>query len=141
MLIFALRSPQQLSGEEKQYYEREADKHNGMNPLDKEGEEDDDDEAKRHMVADPYAHMHAPHPDMHMHPGMPPPMHAGMQHPQHDPRHHGYAPYPTHHMYGQPYAHYDYSQHHPRHQQGRSSGYSQGYPPPTRHPYDSSMPM
>lgn len=31
----------QLSAEEKQYYEREADKHNGMNPVDKTDDDDD----------------------------------------------------------------------------------------------------
>ena len=31
----------QLNAEEKQYYEREADKHNGMNPVDKVGDDDE----------------------------------------------------------------------------------------------------
>lgn len=116
-----------LTADEKQYYEREADKHNGMNPL-KEGEdEEDDEEVKRHHMEHHY--MHPAHAEMHMH--VPPPMH-----PQHDPRHHGY--YPAH-MYGQPaYGHYDYSQHHQRHQQGRSGGYGQGYSS-SRHPYESGL--
>jgi hypothetical protein len=110
----------QLSSEEKAYYEREADKHNGMNPV-KEGEEDEDEEdVKRQME---YHHMHA-HPEIHMHA---PPIHP------HDPRaHHAY--YPPH-MYGPPPPYgYDYSQHHQRH--ARSQGYQQQYPPPQRHPYD-----
>lgn len=130
----------QLSDDEKQFYEREADKHNGMNPL-REGEEEEDleDEAKRQMEHYSYP----THPDMHM--GMPPPMHGGMhQTPQHDPRHHGY--YPPH-MYGQPAYHYDYSQHHQRQSTGSrsqqsSQGYSQNYGPPSgqgRHPYDGGM--
>jgi hypothetical protein len=125
----------QLSAEEKQYYEREADKHNGMNPVEKDVDEEEDEDAKRQQAADPYGQMHPDH-QMHMHGGMPPPMHAGMhQPPQHDPRHHGYA-YPPHHMY-QPHGYYDYSQHHsqPRHHSSRTQGYSQ-YPPPQGHPYD-----
>eukprot|EP00980_Cylindrotheca_fusiformis_P014205 scaffold3736_cov103-Cylindrotheca_fusiformis.AAC.7 len=117
---------QQLSAEEKQYYEREADKHNGMNPVEKEGEEDEDEEAKRQ--ADHHGYLHPSH-EMHMHGGMPPPIHPMHQPPQHDPRHHGY--YPPH-MYGQPaHGYYDYG-HHPqtRHQHGaRPQGYSQTYPP------------
>lgn len=141
-----------LSAEEKQYYEREADKHNGMHPVKDDVDEDDDEEAKRqhqHM-GDPYAHMH--HPDI-QYPGAP--MHG--QPAQHDPRHHGYAPYPTHHMYGQPHAGYDYYGHHQQQQQqpppapqqqqqqqhsqrgGQSrshQGYNQQYPPPQGNPYD-----
>jgi hypothetical protein len=128
----------QLNPEEKQYYEREADKHNGMHPV-KEGEEEDEDEEVKRQQMEHY-HMHAAaaaHGEMHgMHPGMAPPM----QHPQHDPRQHGYyAP----HMYGQPaaYGHYDYSQHH-RHQQARAQGYNQQPYPPQRHPYEgANMPM
>lgn len=121
----------QLTPDEKQYYEREADKHNGMHPV-KDGDDDDEDEEVKRQQMEHY-HMHAAaaaaHGEMHMHP-MAQQMHA--QHPQHDPRHHGYyAP----HMYGQPpYGHYDYSQHH-RHQQARAQGYNQGYPP-QRHPYE-----
>eukprot|EP00934_Nitzschia_sp_Nitz4_P002926 Nitzschia sp. Nitz4//scaffold119_size111653//25937//27605//NITZ4_004182-RA/size111653-augustus-gene-0.221-mRNA-1//-1//CDS//3329533812//2916//frame0 len=124
----------QLSMEEKQYYEREADKHNGMNPVEKDGDEDEEEEVKRQQQAvDPYAHMHAGH-EMHMHGGMPP-MHPMHQAPQHDPRHHGYA-YPAHHMYGQPP--YDYYGHHAssRHHQGRAQGYGQGYSAQGGHPYD-----
>lgn len=125
-----------LSMEEKQYYEREADKHNGMNPVEKDGEEDDDDEKRQAIVQDPYAaHMHPAH-DMHMHG-----MHA-MHQPPHDPRHHAYG-YPPHHMYGQPPPHgYDYYGHHPqsRHHAGRpQAGYQ--YPPQQGHPYDQRMPM
>lgn len=118
----------QLSADEKQFYEREADKHNGMHPVKDGEEEDEDDEVKRHHME--HYHMHPAHPDMHMHAGVPPPI---MQHPQHDPRHHGY--YPPH-MYGQPaYGHYDYSQHHQRHQPSRSQAYNQGYSS-QRHPYE-----
>jgi HMG (high mobility group) box len=120
-----------LAPEEKAYYEREADKHNGMHPVKDGEEEDEDEEIKRQQME---YHMHAAaHSEMQMHGGLPPPMHAGMQHPQHDTRHHhGY--YPPH-MYGPPppYGHYDYSQHHQRHQQARTQGYQQGYPPPPRH--------
>jgi len=139
----------QLSAEDKAYYEREADKHNGMNPV-KDGEVDEEEEEeemmKRQQAMDYHMQMqqqqHQQNEQMHMHQqGMGPPMHAGMPHPQqqqqqHDTRHHhGY--YPPH-MYGPPppYGHYDYSQHHQRHQQARAQGYQQSYPPPQRHPYD-----
>jgi len=116
-----------LSAEEKQYYEREADKHNGMNPLAEERDEDDD-EDKRYPphAGDPYAHMH--HGDMGHYP--PPPVH-GQHPPPHDPRQHpGYAPYP---MYGPPHgyeAYYGHQQPHHRGQgQGRNhQGYGQSYP-------------
>lgn len=120
-----------LSAEEKQYYEREADKHNGMHPV-KDDVEDEDDEEKRqhHHMADPYQHMH--HGDMHMH-GM-----HGHHQAQHDPRHHSY-PYATHHMYGQPpYGHYDY-QHHAQqqhHSRRSHSGYGHSYTQPQRNPYE-----
>ncbi|CAB9529002.1 group protein B3 [Seminavis robusta] len=127
-----------LSAEEKQYYEREADKHNGMHPVKDDVEDEEDEERKQqHHHMDPYAHMHPG--DMHMHGGMHAPMHGHQ--PQHDPRHH--YPYATHHMYGQgPYGHYDYQHHqqqhhHSRHGQGRShGGYGHGYPPPQRNPYE-----
>jgi hypothetical protein len=113
----------QLSAEEKAYYERKADEHNGLNPVKDGDEEDDEEEVKRQQME---YHMHAAaHSEMHMHAPMP----------QHDPRHHHAAYYPPH-MYGPPppYGHYDYSQHHQRHQ--RAQGYQQQYPPPQRHPYD-----
>ena len=111
----------QLSSEEKQYYEREADKHNGLHPV-KEVEEEveDEEEVKRQME-----HYH----NMQMHD-----MQMQQQQPMHDPRHY----YPPPHMYGQPYGHYDYSQHH-RHQQARAQGYNQGYAPQPRHPYDGGQ--
>jgi HMG-box domain len=125
-----------LAPEEKAYYEREADKHNGMNPV-KDGDDDDDEEEmkRQHME---YQMQVAAHTEMHMH-GVPPPMHGAIPHPQHDLRHqhHPYYPPPPPHMYGPPppYAHYDYSQHH-RHQ-ARAQGYQHGYPPPPpRHPYE-----
>lgn len=121
-----------LSNEEKQYYEREADKQNGMNPVEKD--EDEDEDEKR----GPPEYMHHVQPEMHMHGGMHPGMPAaGM--PQHDPRQH-YAPYPQHMAYGQAaYQGHPYggSQADPsRYHQARSHGY-QGYPP-QRHPYDNS---
>jgi len=124
----------QLSADEKQYYEREADKHNGMNPVKEGDEEEEEEDAKRHPMEHYHMHHPATHGEMHMH-GVPPAMHPGMQHPQHDPRHHGY--YPPH-MYGQPaYGHYDYSQHHQRHPQARAQSYSQAYP--QRHPYEGGL--
>ena len=126
----------QLSADDKAYYEREADKHNGMNPVKEGDDEDEDEELKRQQME---YHMHvAAQNEMQIHGGMGPPIHGGMPlpHAQHDARHHhGY--YPPH-MYGppQPYGHYDYSQHHQRHQQARAQGYQQAYPPPQRHPYE-----
>jgi hypothetical protein len=126
----------QLSADDKAYYEREADKHNGMNPV-KEGEEDDEEEELKRQQLEYHMHVAAQN-EMQIHGGMGPPIHGGMPlpHAQHDARHHhGY--YPPH-MYGppQPYGHYDYSQHHQRHQQARAQGYQQAYPPPQRHPYE-----
>lgn len=122
-------SSQQLSAEEKQYYEREADKHNGMNPVEKEGDEEEDDEVKRQHAEHHYMH---PGHEMHMHGGMHP-MH---QTPQHDPRHYAYPP----HMYGQPtHGYYDYHQQ-SRHQ-GRSQAYGQGYPQQPGHPYGHEQRM
>lgn len=125
--VFPLKKA--LSPEEKQYYEREADKQNGMNPIEKDEEDEDDDK----RIPE---YMHHVQPDMQyaVHPGMGQP---GM--PQHDPRQHAYAPYPTHHMaYGQaPYQGQHYAaQGDARYHQGRAHGY-QGYPP-ARHPYDNS---
>lgn len=130
----------QLTAEEKQFYEREADKHNGMNPV-REGEEEEEDEEAKRQAMEHY-HMHPTHQDMHLHGAMPPPIHATMhQPPHHDPRqHHAAAYYPAH-MYAQPAYHYDYSQHHQRHSQSRSQGYSQSYAVAPRG-YDSAgMPM
>jgi len=124
----------QLSSDEKTYYEREADKHNGMNPV-KDGEEDEEDEELKRQQIEYHMQVTAQN-EMHMHGAMGPPLHAAMPHPQHDARHH-HAYYPTH-LYAPPppYGHYDYSQHHQRHQQARAQGYQQAYPPPQRHPYD-----
>ena len=122
-----------LSAEEKSYYEREADKHNGMNPVKENEEDDEEEELKRQME---YHMQVAAQNEMQLHGGMGPPMHGGMPQSQHDTRHHhGY--YPPH-AYGPPppYGHYDYSQHHQRHQQARAQGYQQAYPPPQRHPYE-----
>mmetsp|Transcript_27892 Transcript_27892/g.76768 ORF Transcript_27892/g.76768 Transcript_27892/m.76768 type:complete len:348 (+) Transcript_27892:123-1166(+) len=86
-----------LSPEEKSYYEREADKHNGMNPMkDEEEEEEGDDHAKLAQM-EHHQYPYAPH-EMPHHPAM---------HPiPHDPR-----------AYHQYYPPYDYSQHHQRHSQ------------------------
>jgi hypothetical protein len=103
-----------LSAEEKQFYEREADKHNDQNPMKEDDDDDEDGDDKRHPGMEHFPHMLPPHPDMHM---VPP---AHLPPPQHDPRHY----YPPH-MYGQP-SYYDYSQHHQRHQMAR--GYQGRYP-------------
>jgi hypothetical protein len=131
-----------LNAEEKQFYEREADKHNGMNPVREGEEEEEDEEAKRQqaMAMEQY-HMHPSHQEMQMHAAMPPPIHGGMhQPPQHDPRQHPHAGYYPPHMYAQPaYPHYDYSQHHQRHSQSRQPAY-QNYGPPQHQQqgYDST---
>lgn len=132
----------QLSQEDKQYYEREADKHNGMNPV-KDDEEEEEEEAKAVQV--PMEHQYATYqPEMHLHANI-----HGMQHAQHDPRtqhHHGYY---AQHVYAQnPYGHYDYSQHHQRQPQGRAAQQAQQqqqhqqyqYPPAhARHPYEQIL--
>lgn len=119
----------QLTADEKQYYEREADKMNGMNPVDKDDDDDDGDDKRPPMPEYP-PNYPPPHGDMHMHPGMPPPMHGHPQHPpQHDPRH-AYH-YPPNYAYPQPpyHGYHDQAaaqgQH--RHYQGRSH---YQYPPP-----------
>lgn len=102
-----------LSAEEKQFYEREADKHNDANPVpeEEEGVEEDD----RRYAIDFFNQMNAPHHhDVHMYP----PVH--LQHHHHDPRQF----YPPH-VYGQ-MNYYDYSQHHQRHPPPRG--------PPFRYP-------
>lgn len=119
----------QLSAEEKQYYEREADKQNGMNPVEKvEEEEEDPEKAQQHMAPPEYGHMPVQH-DMHMHGGYA----MGGHPPQHDPRQ-GYNPYPHHMPYGQPPhqgQHYDYYAQHQQ-QRGGHPQY-QGYPPQHGH--------
>lgn len=124
---------QQLTNEEKQYYEREADKQNGMNPVEKE--EDDEDDEKR----GPPEYMHHVQPEMHMHGGMHPGMAQAPPGMQHDPRQHGAYAYPQHPMaYGQAYQGQHYAaQGDARYHQGRAHGY-QGYPQQARHPYDNS---
>lgn len=127
----------QLSNEEKLYYEREADKHNGMHPVQGGEEEEEEEEMKQqqpHPMDHQYAYPHPPppvHPDMHMHPPPPVPMHGH----QPDPRaHHYYPPPPQMYPPHTPYGHYDFSQHHQRHPpQGRQQGYQY---PGHRHPYD-----
>lgn len=118
-MIFFL---QQLSAEEKQFYEREADKQNGQNPIEKDGEEEED--GAKGVMGD-YGHMHPQH-EMHMQGGyaqMPPGM---------DPRHAGYNPYP-HHMYGP--AAYQGQQGYEAHYARQARNYQQ-YPQGPGHPYD-----
>jgi hypothetical protein len=113
----------QLSPEEKLYYEHEAEKHNGVNPV-RDGHEDDDDDEMKRMPMDHHHYMH-PHQEMHMH--MPPPGPHHAMHPTYDSRA-GHIPYYTPPVYAQsPYG-YDYSQHHQRHP-GRVT-YSQQNPYP-----------
>ena len=89
-----------LSAQEKQFYEREADKHNEANPVEEEEEAAEEDD--RRYAIDFFNQMNAPHHhEMHMIPPMP-----HMQHHQHDPRHY----YPP----GAFGNYYDYSQHHQR---------------------------
>jgi hypothetical protein len=108
-----------LSLEQKEIYEREADKHNETNPI--EQADDEVDEANRRHAIDFFAHMHAPpHPPPHMDlhsMGFPLPMHM---HP--DPRQY-YPPV----LYGGQPNYYDYSQHHQRPPQ-QARGYQSRYP-------------
>ena len=106
-----------LPQEEKVQYEREADRHNGMNPI-KDGEEEQEPEEETTHQQVEYHHAYPPE----MHHLAPPPM--NMMH------HHGYYQPPPH-VYGPPYG-YDYSQHQ-RHQQARAQGYQQAYHPPPHH--------
>mmetsp|Transcript_5893 Transcript_5893/g.8506 ORF Transcript_5893/g.8506 Transcript_5893/m.8506 type:complete len:411 (+) Transcript_5893:58-1290(+) len=129
-----------LSAEEKQYYEREADKMNGMNPVET-NEEEEDEETKRAAAVTEYPQTYQPHPgEMHMHPGMPPPMHAAHAMHQPDPRQHAHYYPPPHMPYGQPYHGYHeqaaQGTHAHAYHQGRHA-YHQGYAPPAghRHPY------
>ena len=114
-----------LSAEDKQYYEREADKHNGANAV--QGMHDDEEDMEeKHGQPIEHQHYYA-QPEMHMHmQPPPPPMH------HHDPRqhHHAYYAAPSHMYTQQAYAHYDYSQHQ-RHQSRshQQQGYQQGPPP------------
>ncbi|GKY98396.1 hypothetical protein MPSEU_000797100 [Mayamaea pseudoterrestris] len=95
-----------LSPEEKQFYEREADKHNDANPVEEDDAHADDD---RRYAIDFFNLMNGPHhPDVQMVAAMPP----HLQHQAYDPRH--VYPHPT--FYGQA-SYYDYSQHHQRHTQ------------------------
>ncbi|KAL7578238.1 hypothetical protein ACA910_012659 [Epithemia clementina (nom. ined.)] len=120
-----------LSAEDKQYYEREADKHNGTNPSKEGDEEDDEEEMKLPQHHLDHQYPYPAHGEMAHHPM--PGLHV--QHPPpHDPLAH--HPYYAPHMYAQnPYGHYDYSQHHQRHPQGRQQMYQ--YAPQGRH-YDNT---
>ena len=137
----------QLPVEDKAYYEKEADKHNGMQPKEGGGGEDDDDggdeETKRQQQQQQQHTMEYPnypphHPDLHLTQAqqqhMPPPP------PQYDHRQQQHYYHHHHHMYGgpppPPYHGYDYSQHHQRQPRGGQNAYQpqpQGYPPPPRH--------
>jgi hypothetical protein len=138
-----------LSADEKQYYEREADKHNGMTPTKEEVEEEEEDDTTKRIhqqQMEQHYHMHpgAQH-GVEMHAFMPPPPPMHMQpHPHHqpDPRHY-HHPYPPH-MYPPqpPYPHYDYSQHHQRNQSRSTGGYghNQGYSGSRHgHGYDATL--
>jgi HMG-box domain len=82
----------QLSADERQYYEREAHKHNGLNPA-KETEEDEDEEEPPKRIPVPMEHHYHPvpvpvHPEMHMHQMHQPPPYLThhVPPPGHDPR-------------------------------------------------------
>eukprot|EP00548_Thalassiothrix_antarctica_P012117 CAMPEP_0194160468 /NCGR_PEP_ID=MMETSP0152-20130528/78404_1 /TAXON_ID=1049557 /ORGANISM="Thalassiothrix antarctica, Strain L6-D1" /LENGTH=695 /DNA_ID=CAMNT_0038870163 /DNA_START=327 /DNA_END=2414 /DNA_ORIENTATION=+ len=132
----------QLSSEEKQFYEREADKTNGMNPVDIK-EEEEDGEDKRPQMPEYPPNYPVQHGEMHMHTGIPPQMHGHAQHPaQHDPRQHAHY-YPPNYAYGQPTYHGYHEQaqgQQHRHYQGRAHAHYQ-YPPPHGHPYDQRAMM
>lgn len=136
----------QLTAEEKQYYEREADKMNGMNPVDKE-DDDEEGEDKRPAMPEYPPNYPVQHGEMHMHAGMPPPMHGHPQHAgQHDPRqsHHYYPPnypyaQPPYHGYHEQAAAAAQGQHrgHPAYAQGRAAHAAHYQYPPHGHPgYD-----
>jgi hypothetical protein len=134
-----------LTTEEKQYYEREADKHNGMNPVEQVKDDDDDEEVEEEedvkrnntQPLNPYeapaysghemiaAAAAATYP--HVHGGI----HAAAA-AQHDPRHHSYY-YPA---AVHPYYDYGASTHHhqPQHS-SRSSRSQYQYPPPPHNEY------
>lgn len=126
----------ELSPEDKQYYEREADKQNGM-ASDEEGDEKEDE--KRRSDYPPGPGMVGMDPGHR--PGMPPPMGHGPpvvhQPPHHDPRLHQYPPP------GPPASHYQYPPYYEYHQpppQGQNQSRSQssrghnGYYHPSHYP-------
>lgn len=131
----------QLSNEDKQYYEREADKQNGMNPIDANEEEEEEIDNKRNPHIGPYEHHYMHGAEMHLHMGAP--IHNMHQPPhpsQHDPRQH-YAPYPPIH-YAQPYPGYHEQAAQGRaYHQGRAHPYHQGYPPPPPRHYHENPGM
>lgn len=132
----------ELSPEEKQYYEKEADRENGMNPVEKEEMEQEDD-VKPHppraaAQADDHGEPPAPHDTSGHHISEPPPaQHQADQHAQHPVQHDPYAaygqqyppgPYQT--QYG---GHYDYqmqaaAQYGQYYDQRSAAAYGQGYP-------------
>jgi len=126
----------ELSAEDKQYYEREADKMNGMASGDEEEDTKDDDKRRSDYQQGPL-----PVVGMDMHrPGMPPQMgHAPVVHQpsHHDPRVH----YPPPGHYGPYPGYYDYHQPPPpmppngqRGQPPRSHHGGYQYPPPPHYP-------
>lgn len=135
----------ELSAEAKQFYEREADKENGMNSGDER--EDSEKEDKKNRSKSEYAAVPgAPSPSdpNPMHRGGPVPIHnmpqPGMVAPlHHDPRH-PYAPYPGPPMHQGQHPYYDHRQ-----QPGQprpSYGYGPPYMPPPYPPYhDGPAPM
>eukprot|EP00522_Entomoneis_paludosa_P018350 CAMPEP_0172451882 /NCGR_PEP_ID=MMETSP1065-20121228/9721_1 /TAXON_ID=265537 /ORGANISM="Amphiprora paludosa, Strain CCMP125" /LENGTH=501 /DNA_ID=CAMNT_0013203853 /DNA_START=182 /DNA_END=1687 /DNA_ORIENTATION=- len=125
-----------LTVDEKSYYEREADKHNGMMMLNQEkmaekgGEAVDEDEDEEDGKVGHHHHHHMEHHPYHHHaypghhPGEMPPH---MVHPMHDPR----AAAAAHHQYYAAAAH-----HHHHQQQQHAAHHHAGYaPPPPQNPY------
>jgi hypothetical protein len=135
----------ELSAEGKQFYEREADKENGMNTRD-EQEDSEKEEKKNRCKTDYNTVPVAPSPSdpNHIHRGgsIPPhnlPQPGMVAPPHHDPRH-AYAAYPGPPMHQAQHPYYD-----PRQQPGQprpSYGYGPPYMPPPYPPYhDGPAPM
>eukprot|EP00550_Attheya_septentrionalis_P009400 CAMPEP_0198296452 /NCGR_PEP_ID=MMETSP1449-20131203/32571_1 /TAXON_ID=420275 /ORGANISM="Attheya septentrionalis, Strain CCMP2084" /LENGTH=396 /DNA_ID=CAMNT_0043997073 /DNA_START=250 /DNA_END=1440 /DNA_ORIENTATION=+ len=124
-----------MSDQEKQYYEKEADKQNGQT-----GSEEEEDASKRPRVAE---YPGPPHGDPNMQPGPPPPHGYPPPGDPNDPRHHHHY-YPPH-PYGppHPYPHpppgpHDYPPEYPppgRYPPRGAQGY-RNYPPPPHYGYE-----
>lgn len=132
----------ELSTDEKQYYEKEADRENGLNPIEKEEMEQDDVKPRKQRAAaqaDARGEPPAARGAEGHHSGAPPPaQHQGEQHAQHAAQHDPYAAYGQQYPPG-PYqtqypGHYDYqmqaaAQYGQYYDQRSASAYNQGYPP------------
>mmetsp|Transcript_7807 Transcript_7807/g.10443 ORF Transcript_7807/g.10443 Transcript_7807/m.10443 type:complete len:390 (-) Transcript_7807:468-1637(-) len=146
----------ELTAEEKQYYEREADKQNDMNPVERDAEDEDEPTPRRGPPEYPPMGAVNSRGDMSVqHGGMPPQLGQApvvhQPHAQHDQSvySHGYydqrmhqAPHHGQHPQ-QPYGQHDpYAQpQHGYHMARPPHGYSQGYPPqnyPHMRPHDQS---